>query len=80
MENADFSQSVIMMLNLLYSLAGSMLAIMVMIIAYKIFDRMTPFDTARELAGNNTAVAIVVGSIFISLGISIGLVIGLGLN
>jgi len=51
-----------------------------MMIGYKIFDKVTPFDTSRHLAENNVAVGVVVGSIFIGLGIAIGLVIGLGLN
>ena len=51
-----------------------------MTLGYKLFDRLTPFDTSRQLAEKNTAVGIVVGSIFIGLGIAIGLVIGMGLN
>jgi uncharacterized membrane protein YjfL (UPF0719 family) len=47
---------------------------------YKLFDRVTPFDTSHELAEKNMAVGIVVGAIFIGLGIAIGLVIGMGLN
>lgn len=49
-------------------------------IGYRIFDRMTPFDTSRQLQEKNVAVGIVVGSIFVGLGVSVGLVIGLGLN
>jgi uncharacterized membrane protein YjfL (UPF0719 family) len=41
---------------------------------------MTPFDTSKQLAENNVAVGIVVGSIFVGLGIAVGLVIGMGLN
>lgn len=41
---------------------------------------MTPFDTSRELAEKNFAVGIVVGAIFVGLGIAAGLVVGLGLN
>ena len=37
-------------------------------------------DTANKLSDNNIAVGIVVGSIFIGLGIAVGLVIGMGLN
>lgn len=47
---------------------------------YKLFDRLTPFDTSKQLADKNTAVGIVVGSIFIGMGTAIGLVIGTGLN
>jgi uncharacterized membrane protein YjfL (UPF0719 family) len=51
-----------------------------MIVGYKIFDKITPFDTSKQLAEKNIAVGIVVGSIFVGLGIAVGLVIGLGLN
>ena len=67
-------------LNFLYAVRGALLTLVFMAVGYKLFDRMTPFDTSRELAGKNTAVGIVVGAIFIGLGIAVGLVIGLGLN
>ena len=35
----------------------------------------TPFDTSAELRKGNVAVGIVVGSIFIGVGVAIGLVI-----
>ncbi|MBW1835317.1 MAG: DUF350 domain-containing protein [Deltaproteobacteria bacterium] len=46
-------------------------------IGYKMFDRMTPFNTSKQLAEKNIAVGIVVGSIFVGLGIAVGLVSGL---
>jgi uncharacterized membrane protein YjfL (UPF0719 family) len=70
----------IILLNFLYALGGATLTIVFMLLGYKIFDKITPFNTAEELAKNNTAVGIVIGSIFIGLGIAIGLVIGMGLN
>ena len=70
----------IVFLNLLYAVLGALLTLFFMAAGYKIFDKMTPFDTSRALAENNTAVGIVVGAIFIGLGIAVGLVIGLGLN
>ena len=51
-----------------------------MMVGYKLFDRMTPFETSKELGSGNIAVGIVIGSIFVGLGIAIGLVVGLGLN
>jgi uncharacterized membrane protein YjfL (UPF0719 family) len=51
-----------------------------MVVGYRVFDKMTPFDTSRQLEEKNVAVGIVVGSIFIGLGIAVGLVIGMGLN
>ena len=70
----------IMALNIGYAISGAILTMVCMLIGYKIFDRITPFDTSRELAEKNIAVGIVVGSVFIGLGIAIGLVIGMGLN
>ena len=70
----------IALLNLGYAVAGAVLTLVFMILGYKIFDKMTPFDTSKELAEKNIAVGMVVGSVFIGLGIAVGLVIGMGLN
>ena len=70
----------IVFLNFVYAILGAIVTLLFMAIGYKIFDRMTPFDTSKQLADQNLAVGIVVGSIFIGLGIAIGLVIGMGLN
>jgi len=70
----------ITLLNFVYAIVGAILTLLFMMLGYKIFDRMTPFDTSKELAEKNVAVGIVVGSIFIGLGIAVGLVIGMGLN
>lgn len=70
----------ITLLNFCYAIIGATLTLLFMGIGYKVFDKMTPFDTADQLTDNNVAVGIVVGSIFIGLGIAIGLVIGMGLN
>lgn len=70
----------IMFLNFTYALGGAMLALIFMLIGYKLFDKITPFDTSKELAGGNIAVGIVIGAILVGLGIAIGLVIGMGLN
>lgn len=67
-------------LNFAYAVGGALVTLVFMALGYRIFDRLTPFDTSRQLAEKNTAVGIVVGSIFIGLGIAIGLVIGMGLN
>jgi len=59
---------------------GPMWALFIMKFGYKMFDKLTPFDIAKELAtDDNVAVGIVVGSIFISLGIVTGLIIGMAL-
>ena len=70
----------IVLLNFVYAIAGAVVTLVFMVVGYRLFDRLTPFDMSRELAEKNTAVGIVVGSIFIGLGIAIGLVIGMGLN
>jgi uncharacterized membrane protein YjfL (UPF0719 family) len=70
----------IIALNIGYAITGAILTIICMVTGYKIFDKITPFDTSRELEEKNVAVGIVVGSVFVGLGISVGLVIGMGLN
>ena len=70
----------ILLLNFAYALLGACFTIAFMALGFKVFDRMTPFNTAEELAKGNVAVGIVVGSIFVGVGIAIGLVIGMGLN
>lgn len=70
----------ITLLNLVYAIIGAAVTLVFMAIGYKIFDKMTPFDTSKQLAEQNIAVGIVVGSIFVGLGIAVGLVVGMGLN
>jgi uncharacterized membrane protein YjfL (UPF0719 family) len=70
----------IIALNLGYTVVGAVLAIVFMVVGYKVFDSITPFSTSEQLAEKNMAVGVVVGAIFIGLGIAVGLVIGMGLN
>ncbi len=70
----------ILIANFVYAVFGVILTLIFMLLGFKLFDRVTPFDTSKQLSENNTAVGLVVGSIFIGLGIAIGLVIGMGLN
>ena len=70
----------ITLFNFGYAIVGAILTLLFMMLGYKIFDKMTPFDTSKQLTEKNVAVGIVVGSIFIGLGIAVGLVIGMGLN
>ncbi len=51
-----------------------------MLLGFKLFDKVTPVDTSKQLSDNNIAIGIVVGSIFIGLGIAVGLVMSMGLN
>ena len=66
--------------NFAYAIIGAALTIVFMMLGYKIMDRVTPFDTSNELGKGNIAVGIVIGSMFVGLGIAVGLVVGLGLN
>jgi uncharacterized membrane protein YjfL (UPF0719 family) len=70
----------ITLLNFLYAIFGAILTIAFMVIGYRIFDKITPFNTSKQLEEKNVAVGIVVGAIFIGLGIAVSLVIGMGLN
>ncbi|BCE01482.1 DUF350 domain-containing protein [Marinicellulosiphila megalodicopiae] len=70
----------IILINFTYAIIGSFVAIFMMVIGYKMFDKITPFDTAKELQSGNLAVGVVVAGIFIGLGLTFGLVMGMGLN
>jgi len=69
-----------MILNLIYSVMGGFVTLFFMYLGYRIFDKLTHFDTSKELMKDNRAVGMVVLGIFVGVGIAIGLVIGLGLN
>ena len=66
--------------NFMYAIVGALATIALMMVGYKTLDWLTPFDTSKELSESNVAVGIVVGSMFVGLGIAVGLVVGLGLN
>jgi len=70
----------IVIANFLYAMVGALFSIALMLIGYKLLDRITPFNTSKQLSEGNVAVGIVVGSMFVSLGLGVGLVVGLGLN
>jgi uncharacterized membrane protein YjfL (UPF0719 family) len=70
----------ITLLNFCYAIFGALLTLIFMVLGYKIFDKITPFNTSKQLEERNVAVGIVVGAIFVGLGIAIGMVIGMGLN
>lgn len=58
--------------NLVSSLAYSAIGILIFIVAYKLMERILPFDLDKELAEDqNTAVGILIGSIMIGLAIII---------
>ena len=66
--------------NFIYAIFGALLTISLMVLGYKILDWITPFDTSKQLGDGNVAIGIVIGSMFVGLGIAVGLVVGLGLN
>jgi len=70
----------IVLSNFIYAFLGALLTILFMLLGYKILDWITPFNTSKQLGEGNIAVGIVVGSMFVGLGIAVGLVVGLGLN
>ena len=70
----------IIVANFLYAIFGVILTLVFMLLGFRLFDKVTPFDTSKQLSDGNIAIGIVVGSIFIGLGIAVGLVMGLGLN
>jgi len=67
-------------INVLYAIFSGVITIAFMILAYKIFDTILPFNMNTELDEGNVAIGFVVGSIFIGIGIAIGLCVGLSLN
>lgn len=54
--------------TIVYAALGSGL----LIIAYKVFDIINPLDFDKELANNNTALAIMLAGFFIGVSIVIG--------
>ncbi len=73
-------QFLTILLNFVYAIIGGFVTIFFMWFGFKFFDRITHFDTSKEIAKDNRAVGLVVMGIFIGIGIAIGLVIGMGLN
>lgn len=69
-----------LILNFLYAALGGFLAILIGYIAVRIFSHFMTFSVSAELGKGNIAVGLAVMGIFIGVGISLGLVIGLGLN
>jgi len=73
-------ETAIVVSNFTYAILGALLTILFMVLGYKILDWITPFDTSKQLGDGNVAIGIVIGSMFVGLGIAVGLVVGLGLN
>lgn len=70
----------VMFTNMMYSFVGSIEAGLLMLLFFVIFDKITPFDTSKELAKGNVAVGVLLAGIAIGLGLTMGLVIASSLN
>jgi len=70
----------IMFRNFLYAIAGVMVGVISSVLTYKLINRITRFDIPVELEKGNLAVGVVVGGIFIMIGLIVGLIIGMSLN
>ncbi len=71
---------IIMLRNFLYAIVGVMVGVISSVLTYKLINRTTRFDIPNELEKGNLAVGIVVGGIFIMIGLIVGLIIGMSLN
>ena len=67
-------------LNFMYATCGLILGLFFCFVGFKIFDRITSFNTERQLKEGNIAVGIVTASIFISIGVMVANIIGMALN
>ena len=74
------SFDVIMLRNFIYAILGVIVGIFSSVGTYKLFNKTTRFDIPAELEKGNLAVGIVVGGIFIMIGLIVGLIIGMSLN
>jgi uncharacterized membrane protein YjfL (UPF0719 family) len=70
----------LMLRNFLYAIVGVMVGVISSVLTYKLINRTTRFDIPNELEKGNLAVGIVVGGIFIMIGLIVGLIIGMSLN
>ncbi len=70
----------VILYNLTYAVVGVIIGLAFAVLSYKLFDKVTHFSFAKELEKGNLAVGIVVGGLFVMIGLMIGLIIGMGLN
>lgn len=70
----------LMLRNFLYAIIGVMVGVISSVLTYKLINKTTRFDIPNELEKGNLAVGIVVGGIFIMIGLIVGLIIGMSLN
>jgi uncharacterized membrane protein YjfL (UPF0719 family) len=70
----------IMIRNFLYAILGVIVGVFSSVLTYKFINSTTAFDIPKELEKGNLAVGVVVGGIFIMIGLIVGLIIGMSLN
>lgn len=70
----------IMIRNFIYAIIGVLVGMFSSIGIYKLFNYTVHFDIPAELEKGNLAVGMVVGGIFIMIGLIVGLIIGMSLN
>ena len=70
----------IMIRNFIYAIIGVLVGMISSISIYKLFNLTAHFDIPAELEKGNLAVGVVVGGIFIMIGLIVGLIIGMSLN
>ncbi len=70
----------IMVRNFVYAIIGVLVGMVSSVVTYKLVNRSTRFDIPNELEKGNLAVGMVVGGIFIMIGLIVGLIIGMSLN
>ena len=70
----------IMFRNFLYASVSFSSFSSTSVLTYKLINRTTRFDIPVELEKGNLAVGVVVGGIFIMIGLIVGLIIGMSLN
>ena len=70
----------IMIRNFIYAIFGVIVGMLSSIGTYKLVNKTTRFDIPVELEKGNLAVGVVVGGIFIMIGLIVGLIIGMSLN
>ncbi|GAB4169909.1 MAG: hypothetical protein Kow00108_03780 [Calditrichia bacterium] len=69
-----------LLLNIIYAMGGIFLGVLSAIFTYQLFSKITHFNIQEELEKGNLAVGMVVGGLFIMIGLIVGLIIGMSLN
>ena len=69
-----------MILNFVYALFGGFMTLGIMVLGFKMLDKLSDFNTSEELKQGNQAVGLTVAGIFIGIGFAVGLVIGMSVN